>query len=63
MTSRPITASADWYEYDRLVTEALSAFRQDVTYAVQVVESARHVAEKKSRSTSSNKTRNKKIRG
>jgi hypothetical protein len=38
--------------YDTLVTEAIHAFAQDIAYAIQVVESARSISEKKKRSKS-----------
>jgi hypothetical protein len=39
--------SPDWSRYATLVTEALTAFEQDVMYAIQVVESARSISDKK----------------
>lgn len=50
MTSRLRTTapSPDWGKYDKLVAEAMLAFQQDVMYAVQVVESARSISDKKS---------------
>jgi hypothetical protein len=44
---RTAVASPDWGRYDTLVQEALTAFEQDVTYAIQVVESARSISDKK----------------
>jgi hypothetical protein len=41
------TPSPDWGKYDTLVSEALTAFEQDVMYAIQVVESARSISDKK----------------
>lgn len=48
MTSRLLAPNSgpDWARYDTLVCEALTAFSQDIMYAVQVVESARHISEK-----------------
>jgi hypothetical protein len=45
---RTTAPSPDWAKYDKLVAEAMLAFQQDVMYAVQVVESARSISEKKS---------------
>lgn len=49
MTSRlrSTTASPDWGKYDTLVAEAIRAFEDDVMYAIQVVESARSISDKK----------------
>lgn len=49
MTSRLHTAvaSPEWDQYATLVQEALTAFEQDVMYAIQVVESARSISDKK----------------
>ena len=48
MTSRlPTIAGPEWGTYDRLVTDAISAFQEDVGYAIQVVESARTITGKK----------------
>lgn len=49
MTSRlrSTTASPDWGKYDTLVAEAIRAFEEDVMYAIQVVESARSISDKK----------------
>lgn len=49
MTSRlrTATASPDWGKYDTLVAEAICAFQEDVMYAIQVVESARSISDKK----------------
>jgi hypothetical protein len=49
VTSRLHTAiaSPDWGRYDTLVQEAFLAFEQDVMYAIQVVESARSISDKK----------------
>jgi hypothetical protein len=41
------STSPDWARYDTLVSQALLAFGQDVMYAVQVVESARSISDKK----------------
>ena len=42
-----MVASSDWGKYDRLIAEALTAFEQDVGYAIQIVESARSITSKK----------------
>jgi hypothetical protein len=42
-----LVASPDWGRYDTLVAEAMTAFKEDVVYAIQVVESARSISERK----------------
>jgi hypothetical protein len=51
VTSRLLdpATSADQADYDTLVAEALDAFGRDVMYAVQVVESARSLAKRKTK--------------
>lgn len=55
MTRRLLAPSPEWGKYDTLVDEALAAFEQDVMYAVQVVESARSISDKKRNATKKNK--------
>lgn len=59
MTSRlrTTTASPDWGKYDTLVAEAIHAFKEDVMYAIQVVESARSISDKKSNAMRKNRTK------
>lgn len=58
---RTAAASPEWGKYDTLVQEALTAFEQDVTYAIQVVESARSISTKKR--NAAKKTKAKNLRG
>lgn len=59
MASRLLTPNPipDWGRYDTLVCEALAAFSQDVMYTVQVVESARHISEKKQNASKKGKSK------
>ena len=59
MTSRlrTTTASPDWGKYDTLVAEAIRAFEEDVMYAIQVVESARSISDKKRNAIRKNKAK------
>jgi hypothetical protein len=57
VTSRLSKASPEWDKYDTLVTEALLAFLQDVAYAVEVVESARSISEKRRNAAKKVKTK------
>jgi len=54
---RTAPASPDWGKYDKLVTEAMLAFSQDVMYAVAVVESARSISQKKASSMKKSKSK------
>jgi hypothetical protein len=40
-------ASPEWGNYDTLIAEALTAFSQDIAYAIEIVESARSISAKK----------------
>lgn len=42
-------SSADLGRYDTLVAEALDAFKQDIMYAISVVEAARSISDKKAK--------------
>jgi hypothetical protein len=55
VTRRLQAPSPEWGKYDTLVDEALAAFEQDVMYAVQVVESARSISDKKRNAAKKNK--------
>lgn len=57
MTSRLVKPSPEWDQYATLVNEALHAFLQDVTYAVEVVESARSISDKKRNAIKKSKTK------
>lgn len=58
MTSRfHETPELDFGMYSQLVADALLAFQQDVAYAIQVVESARSITEKKSASAKRSKSK------
>jgi hypothetical protein len=52
-----LTAFPEWGTYDTLVAEALAAFEQDIVYAIQVVESARSISDKKRKALKRNKSR------
>jgi hypothetical protein len=49
------TASPDGADHDTLVDEAIFAFKQDIVYAIQVVESARSLSMKKQNTRSRKK--------
>jgi hypothetical protein len=59
MTSRLRTTTAipNWDNYATLVAEATLAFSQDIVYAIQVVESARSISDKKRKALKRNQSK------